>query len=165
LATLRSRISGANSARQASVTNGESFTDGLPEPGHAEDRAAADPAGSVNAAPLSLAAVIFGLVGAVGAIRVLPSLVLAAVVALFVLLGPGSLALSCYSRLPAYTVAALVPAVGVAITVLAVAGLLMFGIYSPVETLLALTSATVIGGLLRWAYLVRRSRSSSGSRT
>jgi hypothetical protein len=112
-------------------------------------------------ARLSIAAVALGLVGALGAIRILPSVLLALVVAAFMLAGPGSLLLSWYTHLPAYAVAALVPAVSVAVCILVVAGLLMLGIYSPVGVLLGLTSATVVCGLLRCGHLAQRERATA----
>jgi GT2 family glycosyltransferase len=121
-----------------------------------------DPSGPVSAGAFALAAVAFGLIGAAGAVHVLPSVLLAVAVAAFVLLGPGSLVLSWYARLPAYAVAALVPAVGLAICLLVVSGLLMAGFYHPVSVLLGLTSVTAVGGLARWAYLERRRRSVAG---
>jgi hypothetical protein len=108
-----------------------------------------------GAARLSITAVAFGLMGALGAVRILPSVLLALVVAAFMLAGPGSLLLSWYTHLPAYAVAALVPAVSIAVCILVVAGLLMLGIYSPVGVLLGLTSATVVCGLLRCRYLAQ----------
>jgi GT2 family glycosyltransferase len=121
-----------------------------------------DPGGPVSAGAFALAAVAFGLIGAAGAVHVLPSVLLAVAVAAFVLLGPGSLVLSWYARLPAYAVAALVPTVSLAICLLVVSGLLMAGFYHPVSVLLGLTSVTAVGGLARWAYLERRRRSVAG---
>jgi hypothetical protein len=108
-----------------------------------------------GAARLSITAVALGLMGALGAVRILPSVLLALVVAAFMLAGPGSLLLSWYAHLPAYIVAALLPAVSLAVCMLVVSGLLMFGIYSPVVVLLGLTSATVVCGLLRCRYLAQ----------
>jgi hypothetical protein len=121
-----------------------------------------DPGGPVSAGAFALAAAAFGLIGTAGAVHVLPSVVLAVAVAAFVVLGPGSLVLSWYTRLPAYALAALVPAVSLAICLLVVSGLLMAGFYHPVNVLLGLTSVTAIGGLARWAYLEHRRRSVTG---
>jgi len=49
-----------------------------------------------------------------------------------------------------------VPVVSVAACILVVTGLLMVGFYSPVLVLLALTSATVVGGVARCGYLAQR---------
>ena len=108
-----------------------------------------------GAARLSITAVALGLMGALGAVRILPSVLLGLVVGAFMLAGPGSLLLSWYAHLPAYVVAALVPAVSIAVCMLVVAGLLMLGIYSPVGVLLGLTLATVVCGLLRCRYLAQ----------
>jgi hypothetical protein len=108
-----------------------------------------------GAARLSITAVALGLVGALGAVRILPSVLLALAVAAFMLAGPGSLLLSWYTHLPAYAVAALIPAVSIAVCMLVVAGMLMLGIYSPVGVLLGLTLATVVCGLLRCRYLAQ----------
>lgn len=117
-----------------------------------------DPGYPGNAARLAAIAVVLGLIGTLGAVRVLPSVVLATAVAAFMLAGPGSLLLSWYAHLPRSAVAALIPAVSVAMCILVVAGLLMSGVYSPVPVLLGMTSATVVGGLLRCGYLARRER-------
>lgn len=111
---------------------------------------------SIAAGRLSLASVALGLIGSLGAIQSLPTVVLAIVIAVFVLAGPGSLVLSWYTSLPASVLVPLVPALGIAICLLVVTGLLMAGLYSPVSILLGLTVATVAGGLLRCGYLARR---------
>lgn len=117
-----------------------------------------DPGYSRNSARLAAAAVVLGLIGMLGAVQTLPSVLLALAVAAFMLAGPGSLLLSWYTQLPASAVAALVPAVSVAVCILVVAGLLLLGVYSPILVLLGMTSATVIGGVLRCGYLARRER-------
>lgn len=104
---------------------------------------------------LALTAAVLGLVGSLGALTtIVPSFVIAVVVALFVLLGPGSLMLSYYPDLPTYAKTALVPVVGAAVSILTVTGLLMGGFYSPGNVLLILTLATFAGGVLRCWQLV-----------
>jgi hypothetical protein len=93
----------------------------------------------------------------------LPSALLALVVAAFLLAAPGCLALSWYTNLPAYALAALVPVVSLAICVLAVSVLLMFGVYSPVWVLLGLTCTTAVGGLLRCLCLAERAKSNDAN--
>ena len=115
-----------------------------------------DPNNSVIAGRLALTAVALGLVGSLGAVSTLPTLLLALIVGAFMLAGPGSLALSWYTHLPTYAIVPLVPIVSVAACLVVVTGLLMVGFYSPVLVLLALTSATVAGGLLRCGYLAQR---------
>jgi GT2 family glycosyltransferase len=115
-----------------------------------------DPGNAIVAGRLAVASVLLGLVGALGAVRVLPNFVLVILVGAFMLAGPGSLALSWYTRVPTAVLVSLVPAVSLAVCLLVVTGLLMLGIYSPVAILLGLTGVTVIGGLLRCVYLARR---------
>jgi hypothetical protein len=120
-------------------------------------------AGAQRAAQLSLAAVVFGLVGAVGGIRELPTVLLAVVLTAFVFLGPGTLVLSWYPGLPLSALAALIPAVSAAVCLVTLTGLLLLGIYSPVVTLLALTFATAACGLARWRYVTRRRGAAPGA--
>jgi hypothetical protein len=115
-----------------------------------------DPGNSIAKGRFALAAVVFGLIGLVGAISALPTFVLALAVAAFVLAGPGSLALSWYTDLPSYALVPLIPVVGLATCVVTVTGLLMMGLYNPVFTLSGLTLVVVIGGLLRCGYLSQR---------
>jgi glycosyltransferase involved in cell wall biosynthesis len=113
--------------------------------------------GNSNAAAiLSLAAVVLGLVGSLGAVRTLPTVLLAIAVGAFMFVGPGSLALSWYPHLPPSVLFSLVPMVGLAICLLVVSGALMLGFYSPVVVLLGLTGVSVVGGLTRYIYLARR---------
>ena len=116
-----------------------------------------------RAAQLSLAAVAFGLLGALGAIRELPTPLLAVAVGAFVLVGPGALVLSWYPGMPPSALAALLPTVGAAVCVVTLTGLLALNVYSPVLTLLALTSLTVAGGLARWLYLTGRREAAPGA--
>jgi GT2 family glycosyltransferase len=152
-ALLRSRLSGRRAAplRVPAIGSFRALSGG-------GDRMWGDPGYSGHAARLAATAVVLGLIGTLGAVQMLPSVVLAIAVGVFMLAGPGSLLLSWYTHLPTSAVAALIPAVSVATCVLVVAGLLMLGIYSPVLVLLIMTSATVVGGLLRCGYLTRRER-------
>lgn len=134
---LRSRMSG----RVATPLSGQG-TSG--EPRH-----------RLRAAGLSITAVVIGLIGALGALQTLPRPLQALVIAAFVLAGPGSLLLSWYTQLPSYALAALVPVVSLAVCLLAVATLLMLGVYSPGWVLAGLATATVLGGLLRMRPLAR----------
>jgi hypothetical protein len=115
-----------------------------------------DPNNSITAGRLALTAVALGLVGSLGAVSTLPTLVLTLIVGVFMLAGPGSLALSWYTHLPTYAIVPLVPVVSVAACLVVVTGLLMLGFYSPVIVLLALTSTTIAAGLLRCGYLAQR---------
>ncbi len=152
-ALLRSRLAGRRAA-PLKVPSTKGFR-ALSSRG---ERMWGDPGYSGNATRLAAAAVGLGLIGMLGAVPMLPSVLLALAVAAFMLAGPGSLLLSWYTELPASAVAALVPAVSVAVCILVVAGLLMMGVYSPILVLLGMTSATVIGGVLRYGYLARRER-------
>jgi GT2 family glycosyltransferase len=115
-----------------------------------------DPGNSILAGRLSLAAVVLGLIGAVGAISALPTFVLAIAVGAFVLAGPGSLALSWYARLPVSVLIPLIPPVSIASCLIVVSGLLMLGFYNPVAVLLGLAALTVVGGLAHCGYLAQR---------
>jgi GT2 family glycosyltransferase len=115
-----------------------------------------DPGNVIVAGRLATASALLGLGGALGAVRELPTFVLLILVGAFMIAGPGSLAMSWYTRLPTVVLVALLPAVSLSICLLVVTGLLMLGFYNPVVVLLGLTVATVIGGLLRWLYLSRR---------
>ena len=105
------------------------------------------------------AATALGLAGAVGAVQILPSVVLAILVGAFLLAGPGSLVLSWYAHLPTYAIAALLPTVSVAVCLLTITTVLMLNVYHPVWVLLGLSAATALGGLLRVLFLARRERS------
>jgi glycosyltransferase involved in cell wall biosynthesis len=115
-----------------------------------------DPGNPIAEGRLAFAAVVFGLAGLVGLIGALPTYVLVPAVAAFALVGPGSLVLSWYTDLPAYALVPLMPIIGLGVCIIAVTGLLMMGLYNPILTLLGLTLAVVIGGLLRCAFLSRR---------
>jgi hypothetical protein len=118
-----------------------------------------DPGNSIAAGRLAIAAVALGLVGSLGAVRSMPTIVLALVVGAFMFAGPGTLVLSWYPRLPAYAVIALVPTVSLAICILVVSALLMFvNFYNPPVVLIGLALATVVGGLLRCRHLAQRER-------
>jgi GT2 family glycosyltransferase len=115
-----------------------------------------DPENSIVAGRLSLTAVAVGLIGALGAISALPTVVLAIAVGAFMLAGPGSLALSWYTRMPTAVLLPLIPAISVAVCLISVSGLLMLGFYDPVVVLLGLAAATVVGGLAHCGYLAQR---------
>jgi GT2 family glycosyltransferase len=115
-----------------------------------------DPENSILAGRLSLAAVVVGLIGALGAISALPTVALAIAVGAFLLAGPGSLALSWYTRMPASVLFPLIPAVSIAICLIVVSGLLMLGFYDPVVVLLGLAALTVVGGLAHCGHLALR---------
>lgn len=110
---------------------------------------------TVDALLLSRVAMVAGVVGLVGAVRILPTVLLAVIIGAFVLAGPGSLLLSWYTHLPAYAVLALLPIVGVSFCILIVTFTLLLGIYHPVWVLLGLTIATAVGGFLRTRSLAR----------
>jgi glycosyltransferase involved in cell wall biosynthesis len=110
---------------------------------------------SNTAGMLSLAAISLGLVGSLGAVRTLPTVLLVIVVGAFMFGGPGSLALSWYAHLPTSVLVSLVPMVSLAICLLVVSGALMLGFYSPVVVLLGMTGVSAVGGLLRYGYLAR----------
>jgi hypothetical protein len=82
-------------------------------------------------------------------------------VGLFVLAGPGTLALSFYPHLPPSVSIPLIVPLSVAICIVVVSGLLMLGYYDPVVVLLGLTIATSVGGLARCAFLARHESVSS----
>ena len=115
-----------------------------------------DPENSILAGRLSLTAVAVGLIGALGAVSALPTVVLAIAVGAFLLAGPGSLALSWYTRMPTSVLLPLIPAVSIAICLIAVSGLLMLGFYDPVVVLLGMATVTVVGGLAHCGYLAQR---------
>ncbi|TFV60093.1 glycosyltransferase [Mycobacterium sp. PS03-16] len=140
-ALLRSRMAG----RHAAPLSGDAGTQG--EPRH-----------RLRAARLAVAAVVVGLVGALGAVQMLPSPLLESAIAMFMFAGPGSVLLSWYPQLPSYAVAALVPVVSLAICLLVVTTLLMLDVYSPTRVLVGLTCATVIVGALRIGRLTARER-------
>lgn len=115
-----------------------------------------DPGNSIVAGRLSLAAAVLGLIGTLGAISALPTLVLGIAVGAFVVAGPGSLILSWYGHLPVSVLIPLIPPVSIGACLIVVSGLLMLGFYSPVVVLLGLTALTVVGGLAHCGYLAHR---------
>jgi GT2 family glycosyltransferase len=150
-ALIRARVAGRKAAPLKSTTTG--LARAIDFRG---DQMWGDPNNAITAGRLALTAVALSLVGALGAVPALPSLVLALAVGAFTLAGPGSLALSWYTHLPAYALVPLVLIVSVAVCLLVVTGLLMVGFYSPVLVLLALTSTTVVGAVARCGYLAQR---------
>jgi hypothetical protein len=110
---------------------------------------------TVDALLLSRVAMVLGALGLLGAVRILPTVLLAVIIGAFVLAGPGSLLLSWYTHLPAYAVLALLPIVGLSFCILIVTLALLLGIYHPVWVLLGLTSATAVGGFVRTRSLAR----------
>jgi GT2 family glycosyltransferase len=109
---------------------------------------------SLVAGRLVVTAIVLSLIGSLGAVQSLPAGVRAVAIGIFILGGPGSLATSFYAKMPRYALAALTPVLGLAICIVTVTGLLMAGVYRPEMTLLALTLASAVGGLLRCGYLV-----------
>jgi hypothetical protein len=147
-AMLRSRVSGRRAEPLRSPEAQDATEDGPNEPRQ-----------SARAARLSVAGVVLGLIGALGAVQSLPTAVLTIVVVAFLLAGPGAVVLSWYPHLPASVLAALVPVVSLAVCVLVVTVLLMFGIYRPTVVLLAMTATTALVGVMRARYLADRGNS------
>jgi GT2 family glycosyltransferase len=115
-----------------------------------------EPGNAVVAGRFATAATVLGVIGALGSVRSLPTILLGVVVGAFMLAGPGTLILSWYAHLPRATLSALVPTLSLSVCLLVVSGLLMVGFYDPLVVLWGLTGATVVGGLLRCMYLARR---------
>lgn len=107
---------------------------------------------------LAAGAVALSLIGTLGALPELPVALAVLVVGAYVLGGPGSLVLSFYPDLPGYALAALVPVVGAAVCILTVTGLLTAGFYRPTTVLLIMTLGTVVGGMLRCAFIASSAR-------
>jgi hypothetical protein len=105
--------------------------------------------GEAVASRLALLAISGAAAGLLGAIPVLPGAVLVVLVGAFVLIGPGSLILTWFSDLSSDVLCALVPVVGIAVSILVVSGLLLFGVYAPLPILLAMAAVTLVGGLIR----------------
>jgi GT2 family glycosyltransferase len=114
-----------------------------------------DSGSSIAAGRLALVAIVVSLLGSLGAIDSLPTIVLGLAVGAFVLGGPGSLIMSWFTHLQAIVVAGLVPVLSIAVCVLVVSGLLMAGVYSPTLVLLSLTVVTMLIALARCNYLAR----------
>jgi GT2 family glycosyltransferase len=115
-----------------------------------------DPGNTILAGRLAMTAVVLGLIGSIGAVRVLPGFVLFIAVAAFMLAGPGTLLLSWYTHLPRYALIPLIPVTSIGVCIIVLTALLMIDIYSPVTVLVGLTSATIVGGLIRCSYLPQR---------
>ena len=105
--------------------------------------------GDAVAGRLAVLAVGGASAGLLGAVPVLPGAVLLILIGAFVLVGPGSLLLSWFSDLPTEVLCALVPVVGIAVSILVVSGLLLLGVYAPLPILLGMAAATLVGGLIR----------------
>jgi GT2 family glycosyltransferase len=114
-----------------------------------------EPGNSILSGRLALAAVVLSLVGALGAVRALPGVVLLVVVSMYLLAGPGSLLLSWYSHLPPYALLPLIPLTSIATCLLTVTAFLSLGWYDPVTVLLVLSAVTAAAGLARCAQLAR----------
>lgn len=116
-----------------------------------------DPGNVVVEGRFALAAVVLGLIGMLGAIRSLPTLLLALVVTVFMFGGPGALAASWYPRLSTSALVALIPTVSLSVCIVGISSLLLFvRYYNPPVVLLGLASCTALGGLVRCGYLSRR---------
>lgn len=113
------------------------------------------PDNSIMAGRLSLAAIVLGLLGALGSVSVLPTPVLAVAVGAFTLFGPGSLLLSWFPKLPPPVLVPLIPAISVAVCILVVSGLLMLGFYNPFVILVSLSALNIAGGLVHCQRLAR----------
>jgi len=114
-----------------------------------------DSGSSIVAGRLALGAVVVSLLGSLGAVEALPTVVLGLVVGAFVLCGPGSLIMSWFTHVQPVVVAGLVPVLSIAACILVVSGLLMAGLYAPTFVLLSLTIATTVIALARCNYLAR----------
>ena len=105
---------------------------------------------------LATTAVVSGVCGVLAALPGLPGGLVLLLVGVFVLLGPGSLALSWYASQPRYVVFALIPLVGLAFVVLALSALISAGIYRPEATLLGMAAAVTVAAFARRYQLERR---------
>lgn len=114
-----------------------------------------DPGIALLPGRLAVIAAVLSVAGALTAVDALPSAVRTLLLAAFIAGGPGALIMSCYTRLPGYAIAALVPVVGVATCILTVSGLLMAGFYSPPTVLLGLALTTLAAALVRCRQLAR----------
>lgn len=116
-----------------------------------------DTGNNIAAGRLAVAGGVIGVFGSLGAIGALPSLVRVLLVGALVLAGPGCLALSWYAdKIPTPAMAALVPALSLAFTLLTVTLPLMAGFFDPRVLLLALGAGCVVGAVLRCGHLARR---------
>ncbi len=115
-----------------------------------------DRGNTILAGRLAGTAVWCGAIGMLAAAGVLPGALQALAVAVFVLAGPGSLAVSFSAYLPGSARWVLVPTLGSAICTLSVTGLLMAGFWDPSALLAGLGALTSVGGLLRGRYLASR---------
>jgi hypothetical protein len=98
---------------------------------------------------LAMLAIYGGVAGCIGAVQLLPGAVLLIAIGGFVLIGPGSLVMSWFTDFPREAVYALIPVVGLSLSILVVTGLLLCGIYAPLPILLAMAVTTLGCGLLR----------------
>lgn len=151
-ALLRGRLAGRTAAplrRRPMVRRLVDFRNG---------RMWGEPGPAIVPGRLALTSALLGAVGTLGVVDALPSGLRAAIIASFVLAGPGCLTLSFFPELPKYAVRALIPTTGLAVCIIAVTGLLMAGVYRPDGVLTGLALTTVAGGLARCAFLTRRDR-------
>ncbi|OLT40459.1 glycosyltransferase [Gordonia sp. CNJ-863] len=113
-----------------------------------------EPGNTILEGRLAAVSMWLGLVGLLGA-TMLPGVLQVVAVIAFVLLGPGSLVMS-FGSMPTHARLSLVPAVGLAVSIVAVTGLLMAGFWSPAVVLAIIGIATTAGGLGRGAHLASR---------
>jgi hypothetical protein len=98
--------------------------------------------------PWGIVAIAAGAAGLLAATGLLPVPLQAVSVALVVLAGPGSV-LRIWVPMPGSTAAVLVPAFGIATLILLTTAMETLGHWLPSASLLALSAASVIGGLSR----------------
>ncbi|MFE0751289.1 glycosyltransferase family 2 protein [Gordonia sp. NPDC058843] len=115
-----------------------------------------DPRNTILSGRLAGVAVWCGAIGVLAATGVLPGVLQASAVAVFVLAGPGCLAVSFSPHLPGPARWALVPTLGSAVCALSVTGLLMAGFWHPWIVLAGLGVLTSAGGLAWGTYLASR---------
>lgn len=119
------------------------------------------PGNSIAQGRKAVTAILLGVLGLIGVISVLPTPLRVVLVGLFVLGGPGSLAMSWHTDLSGSAQAALTPTVSLACCILTVTVLVMLGFYNAPVVLAGLTVATILGGMWRCRHLARRARTAT----
>ncbi|TSD95448.1 glycosyltransferase [Gordonia rubripertincta] len=114
-----------------------------------------DAGNSILEGRLAAVALWIGLVGCLGATTILPGVLQVAAVTAFVVLGPGSLAMS-FGRFPVYVRLALIPVVGLALCMIAVTVPLLAGFWNPAVVLGVSSAVVTLGGLARGVGLASR---------